>query len=238
MKKLLFFLFLLLFAVQNLFSQTNTLITSINEIKKLLFEKKINEALQYCDEYILAHQEKADTVYIKYEKALIYSDYIKDYDNSIAVLKSTADDLLNISQPLTARDELFLSDIYWLIGYNYRWHKKDYNKAVDYFIKIIQDCTNSPKKAEAQYSRSWCLALLKRYKDAGDNFKIITERYSNSVYTIRSFYEAGECYQKAEKYPLAKLMFETLITGHPQNEWAIAAKQHLKWIELNYTEEE
>jgi len=236
MKTILKYIFIFSLFINSVYSEIN-MPNPLLEIKKLINENRIDEAIQVCNKFIETSTNRDLKYSIRYEKALIYLKYKNSYDQSIAQLIELEKDLIKNRTTYEDKDKYFFSYIYWQIANIYQWKNKEYSKAIDYYNKVITICTNSPKMIESLYERSWCFLSMKEYKKSADSFKVLYSKYPNSVYEPRSLYEAGVCYQKAEDFKNAKRSFKKLISKFPNNEWAEAAKYHLKWLEINYLEE-
>lgn len=99
---------------------------------------------------------------------------------------------------LALRDDAF----YWIAEVYFR--SNDFNKAVEYYEKIIRGFPDSDYFAASVYSLGWCKFQTQDFDQAVKYFKIIEEKYPKETFMKDAVFKIIESFYNLKQYGLIK----------------------------------
>ncbi len=110
----------------------------------------------------------------------------------------------------------FTSDIYWELGAE-AFNQKNYDRALDYFQRLILDFPNSSQMLQAFYYKADSYFLKGEYKSAVENFKNFLVNYSQDPLAKDARFKLGVAYFSLQDFSEAAVAFHDFIQSHPED---------------------
>lgn len=152
-------------------------------------------------EYAMAHKGQAYIKLGRIEKALdVYEDFLKFYKLS----------------PYTS----FVKKAYLTTAYNYafnQYKQNSYNKAVEYFQKIIDLFPDNPKVENAYYWIGECYYDQKNYASAIESFSDVLENRTSAAKDPDALLKLGLCYFEQDDFYKALKYFNNIMDNYPNS---------------------
>ena len=99
---------------------------------------------------------------------------------------------------------------------NRLYHKEEYEKAYE----IYKDASILyPDKEKIKFNLADCAYMLKRFREAGDEFARLTAS-NNKEIRQKSFYNLGNVFMEAKQYDQAISSYKQALLLNPKDEWA------------------
>jgi TolA-binding protein len=108
----------------------------------------------------------------------------------------------------------FTADIYWELGAE-AFNRKDYDKALGYFERLIMDFPNSSQSLQAYYYKSDSYFLKGEYANAVTNFKNFLVNYPQDTLAKDARFKLAVSYFSLKDYTEAAVAFHDFIESHP-----------------------
>ncbi|MBL0059458.1 MAG: tetratricopeptide repeat protein [Elusimicrobia bacterium] len=110
----------------------------------------------------------------------------------------------------------FTADIYWELGAE-AYNRKDYDKALDYFQRLILDFPDSTQAMQSFYYKADSYFLKGEYAAAVNTFKNFIVNYPQDVLTKDSRFKLAVSYFSLKDYGQAALSFNDFLEAHPSD---------------------
>lgn len=108
----------------------------------------------------------------------------------------------------------FTADIYWELGAE-AFNRKDYDKALGYFERLIMDFPNSSQSLQAYYYKADSYFLKGEYANAVTNFKNFLINYPQDTLAKDARFKLAVSYFSLKDYTEAAVAFHDFIEAHP-----------------------
>ncbi|MFH1378808.1 MAG: tetratricopeptide repeat protein [bacterium] len=110
----------------------------------------------------------------------------------------------------------FSADIFWELGAE-SYNRKEYNRALDYFERIILDFPNSSQAKQAFYYKADTYFMMGDYRPAISNFKNFILNYSEDALVSQSRFKLAVSYFSLKDYLQAAVAFNDFLEIHPND---------------------
>jgi TolA-binding protein len=110
----------------------------------------------------------------------------------------------------------FTADIYWELGAE-AYNRKDYDRALDYFERLILDFPNSSQAMQAFYYKADSNFLKGNYTAAVNTFKNFIANYPQDALSMDSRFKLAVSYFSLKDYGQAGIAFNDFQEAHPSD---------------------
>lgn len=126
----------------------------------------------------------------------------------------TGDDMKGVADQFP--QSKFTADIYWELGAE-AYNRKNYDRALDYFERLILDFPNSSQALQAYYYKADSYFLKGDFPNAVMNFKNFVLNYPQDALTKDSRFKLAVAYFSLKNYGEAAVAFHDFIEKHPDD---------------------
>jgi TolA-binding protein len=110
----------------------------------------------------------------------------------------------------------FTADIYWELGAE-AYNRKDYDRALEYFQRLILDFPDSTQAMQAFYYKADSYFLKADYPAAINTFKNFITNYPQDAMTKDSRFKLAVCFFSVKDYGQAAIAFSDFQEAHPSD---------------------
>ena len=109
-------------------------------------------------------------------------------------------------------DERIDEALYWTAEVYFK--SQDFQNAIDYYHKLIDEFGNSPYLVFAQYSIGWCYYELKDYDRAMEGFETVLARFPKDKLAVKANYKICEILYEKQEFAKARLRLHSFLKEH------------------------
>ncbi len=129
-------------------------------------------------------------------------------------LQQTIDILLNMSESYSGTNSAARG--VYLLAYSY-FEKGEYENAITYFKKYLDDYANDPILTNAAYSGlGACFEQQGKFADAAQSYEKGATKFGDSYNAPQQLMDAARCYVSVNRIADAKNCYETVIKKYPE----------------------
>lgn len=121
------------------------------------------------------------------------------------------EELLTQPQANGIKDEIF----YWIAEVHFRTN--NFEKAKNYYQRIIEEFPKSTYVGAAYYSLGWCLFQMRNFQGALDNFKIVEDKFSQQPQGQDATFKIIECFYNLKDYNGLKERIKSYLNVNPKD---------------------
>ncbi len=132
-------------------------------------------------------------------------------------LQQTIDILLSMSENYSGTNSA--SRGVYLLAYTY-FQKGEYENAVTYFKKYLDDYANDPILTDAAYSGlGACYEQMGKFADAAQSYEKGATKFVDHFNAPQQLMDAARCYVSINRIADARNCYETVIEKYPESEF-------------------
>ncbi|MBD3272536.1 MAG: tetratricopeptide repeat protein, partial [Elusimicrobia bacterium] len=120
----------------------------------------------------------------------------------------------------------FSADIFWELGAE-NFNRKNYDRALDYFERIILDFPESSQAKQAFFYKADAYFLSGEYRPAINNFKNYIINYPEEPLIVQARFKLGVSYFNLKDYLQAAVAFNDFLEMHPNDPKAMDASLNI-----------